>query len=201
MTDKVIAQVPGFIIYRTTDSGPPVPYVPEAREESSNHGFMDLRDHPELVDAIPECMKSPGLADLIRALNEAGSLLMSIGCECKMNDREPDDGNPFLRYFHSYTDLTFRDPARHATEDQLVTLAKAMANSIQFEEEVPCSFELGVQRMKHFFGGEGYNLSMGLSGFGSDEAESRANYEKAAALTAAMFRRLTAKEKLGASGL
>ncbi|CAN7597392.1 hypothetical protein LJR234_004604 [Mesorhizobium amorphae] len=177
MTDEIIHQVPGITIYRTTDLGPPVPYPQAPRDDSVNHGFLDLRDQPRLVDGIPEAKQSEGLREVLRALNEQGSDLMSLGCERKLNRRDEEP----TYYFHSYTDFTARDPSRNSTEAQMIDVARQILEQFWHgRPQIIFSVEVGVQKMKHFFGGVGFNINLGLSGYGPSEFEALAAYEKLA---------------------
>jgi predicted nucleotide-binding protein len=192
MSDEIISQGPGFTIYRTSDWGPAVPYRAAPREESVNHGFMDLRDHPELVAAIPEAAASPGLRQILHLLNEPGSPLMSIGCERRLNSRN-DPRDEYKLYYHSYTDLTYRDPAKHAAECQLVQLANDFLHGVIGVADAVFAFELGIQRMRAFFGTQaGYVLSLGLSGYGRSEEEAGYSYEAGAQATANAFSKIIA---------
>jgi hypothetical protein len=190
MSNEIIEQGPGFTIYRTTDWGPPVPYPNAEREESVNHGFFDLRDRPEQVEEIPEAQGSPGLQSILRALNRAGGPLMSLGCELRLNDVDKPDIE-IRRYMHSYTDITYRNPERNSEESQLVHLAKLLLSRIEGSNEVMFGFELGIQKMKHFFGNSGYNLSLGISGYGRTDEQATAAYEFAAERTAPAINSIT----------
>jgi len=191
MADEVIRQSTGFTIYRTTDWGPPVPYPAAAREDSVNHGFLDLRDRPDLVEQVPEAAKSEGLRMIVRALNAVGSPFMSIGCEHRLNPLN-DSTNGFTCYFHSYTDLTYPDPARHASEEQMIDLAERFLRLIADQPGGAFGFEIGIQRMRHFFGTRaGYNLNLGLSGYGQSEEQAAASYEAGARESARAFTELS----------
>lgn len=199
MSDEIIKQGPGFVIYRASDSGPPVPYPSALREDSMNHGFFDLRDRPEFCSHIPEASKSMGLQAILRALNAPGSFFMSIGCEYRLNPTNGFSGN-FTCYFHSYTDLTYRDPLRHASEEGMVDLAEHFLRQVEGSEDAVFGFEIGIQRMKHFFGNQaGYNLSLGLSGYGQTEEQAAQSYQVGAEQTAKAFIKLSRLLSLASS--
>jgi hypothetical protein len=52
-----------------------------------NHGFIDLRDRPELVHLIPEANASPGLQKILVALNRKGSRFMSLGANVAFSSK------------------------------------------------------------------------------------------------------------------
>jgi hypothetical protein len=190
MSDEIIKQGPGFTIYRTTEWGPPVPYPAMPREDSMNYGFMDLRDHPERVEHIPEAQQSAGLQQILRVLNRVGSSLMSLGCEYRLNSKD-DARDGYACYFHSYTDLTYRDPVSNSSEDQLIGLAERFLREIVPREDTVFGFELGIQRMKGFFGARvAYNLSLGISGYGRTEEEASRSYEAGVQASAAALAKI-----------
>jgi hypothetical protein len=63
--------------------------------------------------------------------------------------------------------------------------------AVEPREDAVFGFEIAVQRMKCFFGKcEGYNLSVGLSGYGRTKEEASRSYEIGACQTAAAFAQL-----------
>lgn len=61
--------------------GNTVPYPPLFDDIRRNHGFVDTRGHPELVDRIPEAQESAALAALLVYLARPGANLISLGCD------------------------------------------------------------------------------------------------------------------------
>jgi hypothetical protein len=80
--DTIIMQGPGYTIAQTDTAATTLPYGPANRPDGRrNHGYVDLRDRPELVSEIPEVQGSQGMQAILRAPNSPESPLMSIGCE------------------------------------------------------------------------------------------------------------------------
>lgn len=53
----------------------------ELREDgTTNHGFKNLKGRPHLLDSVPELRDSPALYELVRAINEPDTGLVSVGC-------------------------------------------------------------------------------------------------------------------------
>ena len=69
------------IVYSSNGRGNTVPYPPLEDEIRRNHGFVDLRGKPDDVAAVPEAQISPALADLLVALAQPHSTLISLGCD------------------------------------------------------------------------------------------------------------------------
>lgn len=175
MTDEIIRKGEGYVIYRTDELGPAVPYVSEIRAESTNHGFFDLRKQPELIDDVPEAQKSKGLLQILRTLNAPNSPFMSLGCECRFDEVSNSNGQ---LYFSSYTDFTFHEPQRHSSEQQMIEVAEQFLVALEPAQEALFSFEIGIQRMRHFFKEEGgYNITLGLFGYGKTEKQAKEFYE------------------------
>ena len=61
------------------ERGNTVPYPPLFDDMRRNHGFVDLRDRPELVDTIPEAIESPALRNLLIEMANQNSGLMTVG--------------------------------------------------------------------------------------------------------------------------
>lgn len=78
--DEIIEQGPGYTIAITDEAGTLTNYSACVRPDGSiNHGFLDLRDQPELVERVPEAAKSEGLAEILRVANSKGSPFFTIG--------------------------------------------------------------------------------------------------------------------------
>ncbi len=73
--------MPVQIAYSSGGRGNTVPYPPLEDEIRRNHGFFDLRGNPAAVANIPETQQSPALVDLLVALAQPNSALISLGCD------------------------------------------------------------------------------------------------------------------------
>lgn len=71
----------GIKVSYPVENGNTIPYPPLFDEIRCNHGFVDLRGRPELVDRIPEINASPALRGLLTDLADARSLFMTLGCD------------------------------------------------------------------------------------------------------------------------
>ena len=108
MVDTIVMQGPGYTIARTDDVGTAVPYGGFDRPDGErNHGFIDLRDRPEVAASIPEAQDSNGMQAILLALNARGSRFMSLGCARGLFPRQDLSGRqggraePSLRRLYS----------------------------------------------------------------------------------------------------
>lgn len=180
MPDEITRRGDRFVIYRSADWGPAVPYPPAHRPEAPdrpNNGFIDLRDRPDLVDSIMEVSDLPGLRAVLKVLNSKNSPLMSLGCERQLNLLDQQDaglGQPTC-YLNSYTEIAYRDAATNSTEQSLFELADQIIERLDLKDTDWVEMELGVERMKIFFGfSDCHCLDVSISAYGRSEPESYA---------------------------
>ena len=87
-----------------TQSGPSIPYPAQARSESYNYGYVDLKRNPEKVSEIPELQDLQELAELVQTLNRADSIFRTLGCERSLSK---SDDPQFRVKLVSYVDIAF----------------------------------------------------------------------------------------------
>src|SRR5690606_6116645 len=122
--DVIVEEGPGFTIARTNKASTAVPYGPADRASGDiNHGWMDLRGHPERVDEVPEAAKSAGLARLLRAIADPVSKVMSSACECAAFERSPDDNEGAAWQVGGFVITMFLDGDRNTDPRELIQLA------------------------------------------------------------------------------
>ena len=200
--DEIIEAAGCTIIYRSSDWGPAVPYRSEHRPETPdrpNRGFIDLRDRSDAGDAVYEAADVPGLRALITAVNAAGSQYMSLGCERKLNSLEPPQGEATC-YLNSYIEVAARDPLQQH-EAAMLALARELARRAHLELHDWVQLELGIERLKHFFGREGgHCLHIAVSGFGRNAEEALLTHTRAGERLANAFACLTAENAASRTG-
>ncbi len=83
--------------YESEQEGITVPYSPLFDGMRQNHGFVDLRGHPELAAEIPECAKSPALKALLMELSNREASFFTLGCDLGSHE-EPElgEGNRYV---------------------------------------------------------------------------------------------------------
>jgi hypothetical protein len=73
--------MPLDVSYPIKERGNTVPYPKLFDEIRRNHGFVDLRAKPELVNLIPEAGNSPALNDILVRFAQKNSSIMTLGCD------------------------------------------------------------------------------------------------------------------------
>lgn len=176
MEDKIVEQGPGYTIAIVEEAHGTVPYGSTVRTDGTNHGWMDLRDRPDLVDLIPEVRDLPGMQAILRTANDSQSPFMSIGCEKGLF---PVDGHhPITHMLGGYIDLVFRMGDSNNAE-QLIEIARLILSKVEpTPPGVTTGYEFLVQPLKNFFGEGGrYALMLKPQGFGENETEARKAFE------------------------
>lgn len=176
----ILYQGPGFTIAETKEASTLVPYGPARREDGNqNHGFMDLRGRPDLVDNIPEVQKSTGLATLLKTIADPSSKLMSSGCECHAFENTDNPDKP--RWTAGcYTNVMFLDADKNKKPSSVFDIAVYSLNGIGPPPDgTHIGFEFLIEPLRTFFGAEGcYSVEMKPLGHGKtkDEAWDAMNY-------------------------
>jgi hypothetical protein len=73
--------MPVQITYSSQGRGNTVPYPPLTDEIRHNHGYVDLRGNPTAVADLPETHLSVAMGELLVALAQPSSALVSLGCD------------------------------------------------------------------------------------------------------------------------
>jgi hypothetical protein len=150
LTDKILHQGPGYTIAISDVPMLGVPYRAEDREDGDrNHGFIDLRDNPDLVLTIPEAEKNLGLAAVLRAVNAQSTPFMTVGCECGLF--EESNSPP---YVGSYIGIAFREADSNQNPSNFERLAISVLRRVNIAppEGQVCWFEFIIEPLRRFYG-------------------------------------------------
>ena len=177
MEDTILEQGPGYTIAIVEEAHGTVPYGLVVRDDGTNHGWVDLRDQPNLVDTIPEVRDSPSMQAILRVANAPQSPFMTIGCE---KGSFPVDGqHPITHMVGGYIDLVFRAGDCNGS-DQLVEVARQVLRRVEPSPNVITGYEFLVQPLKNFFGQDGrYALMLKPQGYGNNETAAWQAFEVA----------------------
>jgi hypothetical protein len=184
MQTEILDQGPGWTIARKKTPETLVPYGPAQRPSGAvNHGWIDLRDHPERVAFVPEAARSEGLSKLLGVIADPVSKVMSIGCECAAF-QNPKEDNPRWQV-GGYVAVAFKDADLNCDPQKLVNVAHFILSGIGPSSEYHIGFEFIVEPLKFFFGRTGcHALVIKPLGRGNDEPQAWASFEYAAAAIA-----------------
>ena len=158
--------------------------------------YFDLKRQPELLAHIEEAKKFPELAEFLRTLNSARSLLESAKCDAWATTELSAEEEIFdaSHKFASYVDLVFSGDERWSF-DRHEGFAKQLVALLSRAPETSSSMELCVRRC--FFGEarevrEGFYFSVYVNGYGDDEAVARKNWAIGMKLVASAILQLSA---------
>lgn len=170
MEPTILFQEPGVTIAFDPVAHTLAPYGYSARPDSINHGFMDLRDRPELVDSVPEVQANPALRSLIVALNRKGSRFMSIGCERSLPTISTGDWPVSIA---SYTTMAFRDLSANRSSNDLTAVAHSIWEKFKPRSSVrPVLLEMIIEPLKRLWHlDDAFALDLRMIALGRDEAE------------------------------
>jgi hypothetical protein len=174
-------QAPGITIAQSDEAGTLVPYGEVEHDDGhTNHGWTDLRDHPERVSQIPEATRSPGLARLLRVIADPVSRIMSSACECHAFDRTQVEHSGPPWQVGGFVVVMFKDAERNQDPENLLDVAARIAEGITPTEKHHIGFEFIVEPLKYFFGrSDCHAVLLKSLGYGSSEAEAWAAFEYA----------------------
>ena len=166
-------------------------------DPEGKYTYHDLKRHPELLVRMEEAIKFPELADFLRAVNSAISMIESAKCDAwATNELEPEE-----EIFGasckcaSYVDLVVTDIDRRQSFAFHELFAKRLTELLRKTPETPSAVETCVRRCYFSLEGktqEGFYLTVYVSGYGDDEARARQNWGIALKLTANAVLQLSA---------
>ena len=171
MPETILHSGPGFEISVRDEAKSGIPYGPVDRGNGDqNHGFIDLADRPELASSIPEASRSPGLIHLLEVINQHGSPLMSLGCECGVFETR-QEGNEFPPlYIGSYIAVAFRSASAN-TAKQHEDLACAILGLVKATDQHHVGYNFRITPLWTFFGhNDCFELELRPIAYGASEA-------------------------------
>lgn len=179
----------GFKVEEQVDFG--FPYISQKRADGTNHGYADLKRQPDLLGTIPELAGWTELEEIVRQLNEPGSVFKTVGCDAGAVACEFDTYSQKVGcYIHiafdefefntkqSYYDLVYSGLYYHAQDFEIVGRVHVLGT-------------LKPTRFQDFGGRLGYTLSLDVSGLGNNVPEGRAAWSEAMPILADAFKRLS----------
>jgi len=159
--------------------------------------YFDLKRHPELLVEVPETAQFPELAEFLRAVNSAISVVESVKCDAWITDELAPEEEIFGASHKcvSYVDLVLSDDERRESFSYHEHFAKRLVELLRRTPGTPSAAEVFVRRC--FFGEsekvrEGCYLTIYVTGYGQDEAQARQSWVIALKLTANAVLQLSA---------
>ncbi len=78
--------------------------IPYFKHDPKAHSYLNLRQQPEMISALPELRDCPPLLEFVKALN-ADSPFETFGCDRGEMDFSNDDFPGFTRGYGSYLEI------------------------------------------------------------------------------------------------
>ena len=160
---------------KVNDKVLPIPYPPVDREGSSNHGFTDLRAHPELIDQIPELEGFSELRGFIEALNSSSGPFRSLGCEKSFAPFQQEEEPQLAVKLVSYVDLGFAEVTHNFDRknfEELVDQLHEFSKGREFPKYLKIEHEL-TRTSYAGHNADAWSLTVWTAGFGNTEKTSR----------------------------
>jgi hypothetical protein len=132
--------------------------------------YYDLKNHPELLQQIPEAMAYPELGAFLARINAAGFPLATAKCDAwqsrEVTQEEEIYGD---RKFVSYIDLVFEDETQRCSFEKHEAFAKDLCRLLSQAPEIPAAVEVVIRRC--YYHGQGALPEAAAVAADRDEAE------------------------------
>ncbi len=150
-------------------------------DPSGTLAYFDLKRQPELLSRVEEAVKFPELADFLRAVNSARSVLESAKCD-GWSSTELSQEEEFFDASHkfaSYIDLVVTDKRQRLSFSFHENFVRGLTGLLRKAPEMMSSAELCVRRC--FFveadtTEEGFYFTMYVHGYGNDDSAARKSW-------------------------
>lgn len=162
--------------------------------------YFDLKRQPELLAEIGEAGEYPELAEFLKSVNSARSVLESAKCDVwETTELSPEEEIFGASHkFASYVDLVFSDIERRFSLPRHEEFAKRLTDLLRHVPEIGAAVEICIRRC--FFRvvdaeavREGCYLTLYVNGYGNDVVLARRNGGIATKLVASAIMQLSAK--------
>ncbi len=155
--------------------------------------YFDLKRQPELIEQIEEAAKFPELGEFLRTVNSARSLLESAKCDVWTTAELSAEEEIYAasHKFASYVDLVFSDVDRRRSFPFHENFARRLTELLRRAPDILSSVEVCVRRCFYGDADEGFYFTVCTSGYGSDDAGARRNWEAALELAGSAMGQLS----------
>ena len=111
-----------------------------------NVRYYDVKNHPELVQQIPEAVAYPELGSFLSRINAPGFPLASAKCDVWLSREVAPEEEIFGdRKFVSYIDLVFVDEADRCSLEKHEAFAKELCRLLGHAPEIAATVELVIR--------------------------------------------------------
>jgi hypothetical protein len=160
--------------------------------------YFDLKRHPELIAKVEEAERFPVLAQFLRTVNSARSVVESAKCDVWATTELSPEEDLFnaAHKFASYIDLVCSDLEPRFSLPFHESFARRLIELLHLAPEISAAVEVCVRRC--FFGDageirEGFYFTMYVSGYGTEETAARQTWAIATKLVESAIIQLSAR--------
>lgn len=157
--------------------------------------YYDLKNHPELLQGVPEALAHPELSAFLARINAKEFPLESAKCDVWISREILPEEEIFFpepngseRKFASYVDLLFSNPEARLSFDKQEALAQSLCKLLKHAPEIAAAVEFVIRRCYYHPEVEsddsesGFYFTVYVSAFGSSDDEARKQWTIALAL-------------------
>ncbi len=109
--------------------------------------YYDLKNHPELLQQIPEAVAHPELGSFLSRINAAGCPLATVKCDVWSSEEVAPEEEIFGdRKFVSYIDVVFINETDRCSFEKHEAFAKDLCQLLGHAPEIAASVELVIRR-------------------------------------------------------
>ena len=144
--------------------------------------YVDVKRRPELMTSIEEAETFPELGEFLRVMNSARSMVETAKCDAWPTTElsAEEDVYDASHKFASYVDVVFSEIDARLSFSIHEQFARKLVELLRRAPETPSAAEVCVRRC--YFGEdrgirEGFYSTLNVSGYGSDKASARQNWE------------------------
>jgi hypothetical protein len=152
------------------------------KDPAGKLAYVDLKRRPDLMASIEEAETFPELGEFLRVMNSPRSMVGTAKCDAwaitELSAEE--DVYDASHKFASYVDVVFSEIDGRLSFSLHEQFARKLVALLRQAPETPSAAEVCVRRC--YFGDdggvrEGFYCTLYVSGYGSDEASARQNWE------------------------
>jgi hypothetical protein len=116
------------------------------RSDDPHVRYYDLKNHPELMQQIPEAVAYPELSSFLTRINAAGFPLATAKCDLWLSSKVAPEEEIFGdRKFVSYIDLFFVDDLDRCSFEKHETFAKELCRLLSHAPEIAATVEMIIR--------------------------------------------------------
>lgn len=166
-------------------------------DPSGKLAYFDLRRQPEMIGKVEEAAHFPELAEFLKRVNSARSVVESAKCDVWQTTELTPEEDIFggSHKFASYVDLVFSDSEPRVSLPSHESFARRLTELLRRAPEIAASAEICIRRC--FFAGaegasEGFYFTVYVNGYGDDELAARKSWAIGLSLVGSSILQLSA---------